>query len=195
MSTKTPNAGHPAATEKHLTAAIQAAQTLLQPAPRTYDLGGKSVTRDQLVSLLQGLVAPYTSADSLRSQLKAAVQSRNGAAASTNQSLKDLESLVVSALGSQGTALTQFGFKAPKARTPLTSEQAHAKAVKTQLTRTARGTMGKVQRKAVTGITPPQVVFTANVVPGTATQEPSPGAPASNGTVSTKAPGTATSAK
>lgn len=64
--------------------------------------------------------------------------------------IQALRQYVLNAFGSTGTVLADFGFTAT-VRKPLSPQAKVAAAAKAKATRAARGTKGKVQKKAVTG--------------------------------------------
>ncbi len=61
-----------------------------------------------------------------------------------------LRQYVLNAFGTESPVLSDFGFT-PRKKVELTSEQKVARAKKAAATRAARGTMGRVQKKAVKG--------------------------------------------
>jgi hypothetical protein len=74
------------------------------------------------------------------------------------------------AFRSKVDALTDFGIKPPKARTPMTAEQKAVATAKRNATRAARGTKGPKAKKAVHGNITAELVVTS--VPPTTTEAP-----------------------
>jgi hypothetical protein len=88
--------------------------------------------------------------------------------------IRGLRQYVFNAFGTASTVPADFGFTAT-ARKPLTPEEKVARAAKAKATRAARHTMGKVQKKKVTGAT---AAATASPAPSpaasTAPAQPAP---------------------
>jgi hypothetical protein len=155
------NSLKPMATEAHLDAIIAAAGTVIPPG-KTFDFGGKPFSGAQLVQLFTGHVAPYKAIHAARAQAQQQEKARDGQAPLVASDIATLKGTLIGMFGAGAPELTQFGFKAPKVRTPLTVEQKLARAAKAKATRTLRGTKGSRQKQAVqaTG----QVHVTTNLV-------------------------------
>jgi hypothetical protein len=143
----------------------------------------------QGVSSLQLAGATYSPADLVklvesRTSQAAAVTVANAtwhAAVAAEKELNDklapvlqgLRQYVFNAFGTASTVPADFGFTAT-ARKPLTPEQKVARAAKAKATRAARHTMGKVQKKKVTGATAAAAAAAPAPAPAPAAPQPTP---------------------
>lgn len=153
-----------AAFKNQLVEAIAAAKAL--PAGMTLVWAGAPMTGPQLVALLESYQAPILAVELLRAQLAQQEKVRNASLASLRTDLATLKTAVSSQFGNGSPQVAQFGFKPPKARTPLTPAQKVARAAKANATRALRGTMGSRQRQAIKATGDFTVVVTPAPVTG-----------------------------
>ena len=71
--------------------------------------------------------------------------------ANVGPTMSALVSIIVAMFAGDTSKLGDFGVKAPRARTPLTTEQKAAAVAKRKATRTARGTKGPKAKAEITG--------------------------------------------
>jgi hypothetical protein len=135
-------------------------------------LDGKAYTPAELVTLIQSRanqVAVVTAAHDV--WIKAVVAERELNTKLTPV-IRGLRQYVLNAFGSESTVPADFGFVIASKKV-LTPDEAVARAAKAKATRAARHTMGKVQKKKVTGTT-----AAANTAPAPApTASPAPASP------------------
>ncbi len=122
---------------------------------------------DDLVNLIQADIDTTDKADKARADWLALVQAQNDSHDALAPTLRMLQAYVVSQFGDTqdaGSTLAEFGYTPRKvAELPVATKAGAAD--KGRATRTARHTMGKVQRKAVKGTVTPSA------------PEPTPAAP------------------
>jgi hypothetical protein len=154
-------------------------------------LAGSAITPANLVKLIQGQIDQINAVAATKAKWTDAVEANRALGAQVAPIVRGLRAYVLNTYGSGTTTLADFGFSPPKTaeKTPKVKVAA---AVKAKATRTARHTMGKVQKKEVTGgVTGVTVTATTAgstpVAPAPATTTPAapttPPAPAAGGAV------------
>jgi hypothetical protein len=159
----------------------------------TLSLAGTSFTATTLVKLIQSQIDQINAVAAAKAKWNDAVETNRALAAQITPVLRGLRAYVLNTYGSGSSTLTDFGFSAPKTadKTPTVKVEAAAKA---KATRTARHTMGKNQKKAVTGdvtsvtVTPvtsgsPPVAPGGTAPAGSTPAAPTPGGAVTGGTV------------
>jgi hypothetical protein len=134
-----------------------------------FTLGNTAFTTASLVQLLQSLADAMTALDTAQKSAKDALTTKLGTETKVAPVLQALRSFILAAFSNATQSLADFGFQAPKARTPLTSEQKAAAVAKARATRAARGTTSSKQKLAISGN-----VTGVTITPNTAPASPSP---------------------
>jgi hypothetical protein len=138
----------------------------------TLSLVGQAITPADLVKLVQSCIDAANAITPAKVKWQGAVQAANALNKQVTPILQGLRAYVINAYGPTSTVLADFGFSPTKTvvKTPEVKALAAKKSV---ATRKARNTLGKNQKKNITGATV------------------SPAAPATSSTVSTPATPTA----
>lgn len=136
--------------------------------------GGATHTVSSLTQLIQSFVDLRDAVVTAQADTKAKVAAERAQSPSLLAVIGDFVAFVRVTFGNQPDALADFGLAPSKARTPRTAEQKAVAAAKNIATREARGTKGKVQKKAVKG----NVTATLVVTPQSG---PQPTVPTSGG--------------
>ena len=122
------------------------------PAGTSLLFNGQTYTVASIVSVLQAVVGLFTAKATAQSDAKAAVSAATAALKAelpvANQFLTGLDSALVSMFGKGNPVLTNFGLSTGVKKTPSSTTKAKATGT-AKLTRTARNTMGKVQKAAL----------------------------------------------
>jgi hypothetical protein len=118
-------------------------------------VGGQTYTVPAFIAKAQAYQVLLAAVPQAAAAHTAAVQAREVAEEAFTTFLDESHLFLKSALGKSNPALTTYGTTPDKVPTPLTAEQLVARAQKAAATRKARGTLGKKQKKAITGATPP----------------------------------------
>ncbi len=135
--------------EGTLKAASDAAKTKL-PTGATFAVDGTVYTAEALQSKLDSYLSLYTDARSKRTELRAAVQSRDAVQPEVVKFLDSLQGVLGGFFGSDNAAaLEPFGFSPRKKPAPLTAEQLLVRETKAKATRAKRQTLGKRQKAAL----------------------------------------------
>jgi hypothetical protein len=154
--------------------------------PSPIIIGGVSYTPPALKDVFAAQTAALDASDALHTQWLDQVQVAQATTARANTVYNLLRSYLIGQYGTGANAvLNDFGMTAPKTRGVTTVAVKAGAIVKAKATRTARHTMGKVQRKAVTGAS----VAAAAAAPATtpaAPQTPAPVAPVAPAAASVK---------
>ena len=150
-------------------------------------LGNATYTAATLVEIFQNLADAIASTDAAHASTQDAVTALRAARAKAGPVLLDYKRWLLTTFGTAAQTLADFGVQPSKARTPQTSEQKAAAAVKRNATRAARGTMGSKKKLAikgnVTGVIVTPVTAPKPIVPTPATPSPTaPTTPATSGT-------------
>jgi hypothetical protein len=151
-------------------------------------LGGTTYTPTTLTQLVQSRIDAANAVANARAGWLDAVARYRVLSAQVSLVVNGLRQYVINAFGEESPVLADFGFT-PRKKAVLTTEQKVARARKAAATRAARGTKGKVQKKAVKGsvevtvtATPTMTVPVPPVTPAaTPTQAPSPAPTATPG--------------
>jgi hypothetical protein len=117
----------------------------------TFTLGNTAYTTATLTQAFQSLADALSALSAAHVRVKDAVLALRGIEATVGPLTRDYKSFVLAAFRTASAQLADFGLQAPKARTPLTSEQRAAAAAKMRSTRAARGTTSKKQKLGVKG--------------------------------------------
>jgi hypothetical protein len=141
-------------------------------------IGGISYTPPALKDVFAAQTAALDASDALHTQWMDQVQVAQATTAKANTIYNLVRSYLIGQYGTGANAvLNDFGMTAPKTRGVTTVAVKAEAIVKAKATRVARRTMGKVQRKAVTGAS--VAAATASATTSTAApQTPAPVAPA-----------------
>ena len=116
-------------------------------------VGGQSLTNTQMVATLQGRLAHANAALSPRAAWQSAVKADQDDRTKTGALISGLRKVVSVAFAGEIDTLADFGLIPPKKHV-ISPEKKAAAALKGKATRAARHTLGKNQRKAITGTTP-----------------------------------------
>jgi len=127
---------------------------------QTLTFGGATRTVTALTQLLQSYLDLRSAVITSQAATKAKVAAERAQTPSLLAVIGEFVAFVKVTLGNQPDALADFGLAPPKARAPQTAEQKAAAAAKRTATRAARGTKGKVQKKAVKGAVTATLVVT-----------------------------------
>jgi hypothetical protein len=119
----------------------------------TLALDGSPTTPKDVIAALQAAIDAVDAAAAAEKVFHDVTAAQHAAIAKGNAVLKALKMLVHNQLGSAEGALGDFGFQAPKRKTPDEATKAAAVA-KRAATRAARHTMGKRQKAKVKGQPP-----------------------------------------
>jgi hypothetical protein len=159
----------------------------------TFDILGVSFTRDSLVAKLTTRLAAFDNTATERAAWRTAVEDERQVAAEVNPIRAAFRGILVMKYGKDSPKLLEYGYRPNK--TPQKSAAAKTVgAAKAKATRTARHTMGSVQKKAVKGTvaldaTQLEAVVAAGASP-TASPAPSP-TPVGGGSAPAAAPAAA----
>jgi hypothetical protein len=116
-------------------------------------VGSTTVTPADIVRVLQERVDAGKAVVTAENARTAAVKADRDKRAQTAAFVQSLRRMVQGMFTQSPDTLGAFGLKAPKAANPTVTTKATAVA-KSKATRTARGTLGKKQKKAVKGAVP-----------------------------------------
>jgi len=147
--------------------------------------GSATLTPAELTKRLQKLVDLRTAVNDAKATAKAKLADETTQAPALLGLLTEFESFVKVTFSKSPDVLADFGLAPRKVSTPLTAVQKVAAAAKRKATREARQTMGKKQKRAITGNVVDVVV--------TPVTQPKPVAPAPVATAPAPAAGSATS--
>ena len=158
------------------------------PADSNITVNGQSFTVTTIVSIFQAILGLFADKATAQEQAKnivaAALGVLNANLPTANQFINGFDSALVSLLGKGNPVLENFGLSKGLAKTPTLVERAESVGT-AKLTRTARKTMGSVQKAKVNGgtatlaITGPAGQILAGSAPAAAA--PSTTAPAATG--------------
>jgi hypothetical protein len=137
-------------------------------------LGGVSMTVDGITTQLQKIAVNRAAVVEAQAIAQAKVDAEDAEATALDALLSEFLAFVKVTYRGKADALSDFGIKPPKARTPLTVEQKTVAAAKRKATRAARGTQGRKAKQAVHG----NVSVKVTVTPDTTTTPATPAAPA-----------------
>jgi hypothetical protein len=141
-------------------------------------LGGVSYTPPVLKDIFAAQTAAIDTSDALHTQWLDQVQAARDASAKADSVYTSLRSFLIGQYGTGANAvLNDFGMTAPKVRGVRTVAVKADAVAKGKATRAARHTMGKVQRKAVTGASVAAAAAAAPATTPAAPQAPAPVAP------------------
>jgi hypothetical protein len=121
-------------------------------------VGGTSMTRAQILTQLNSILALFNAITNARNQLTSAVAAKNAGGQAAKQFMVDLKKAVEAQFGSSSAELQDFGIPLPKPKATRTSAEKAASAGLAKQTRLARGTKGKVQKADITVAGKPCVV-------------------------------------
>jgi hypothetical protein len=113
-------------------------------------LVGSTYTPADLVKLVQSRIDATGQADATKATWHSSVLAGEALNTKLTPVLRALRQYVINVFGAASPVLADFGFAPPKSATRTPEEKAAATA-KAKATRTARHTMGKVQKKTVKG--------------------------------------------
>jgi hypothetical protein len=151
-------------------------------------IGGTAYDVATLVSTLQSLESAITSSDAAKAKWNDALKNEQATNANVAPLVRDYQSYLASSFGNAPSTLADFGLTPKKARTPLSVEKQATANAKRASTRTARHTMGKVQKLGVVGNVT-SVVITPVTVPTPSVSQATPSAtPPASSTTPTATP-------
>ena len=135
---------------------------------------GQAITPADLVKLVQSCIDAANAIAPAKVKWQAAVQAANALNKQVTPLLRGLRTYVINTYGPTSTVLADFGFSPTKTvvKTPEVKVEA---AKKSAATRKARNTLGKKQKKSITGATASPA---APATPPTASAPATPTAPA-----------------
>jgi hypothetical protein len=122
-------------------------------------IAGSTYTPADLEKLVQSRIDSAGTVAAANATWHSTVTAHEALNAKLTPVLRGLRQYVLNAFGETSPVLADFGFSAPKAATK-TPEQKAAAAAKAKATRKARGTLGKIQKKAVKGSVTATLVVT-----------------------------------
>jgi hypothetical protein len=128
---------------------VDGIQKHLQGVP-SLPLAGATYSPADLVKLIESRASQVAAVDTANATWHAAVAAEKELSTKLAAVTQGLRQYVLNAFGAASPVLADFGFTAT-VRKPLTPEENVARAAKAKATRAARHTMGKVQKKKVTG--------------------------------------------
>lgn len=117
----------------------------------SFTLGNTAYTTATLTQALQSLADALAALSAAHVRVTDAGLTLKGIETKVAPLMRDYKGFILSTFSTATQQLADFGLQAPKARTPLTSEQRVAAAAKLRSTRIARGTTSKKQKLAVKG--------------------------------------------
>ena len=152
-------------------------------------VGGVVYTPAQLKAAFQGQTTALQTSEAARKQWENDVVAGKAVSKTVNALYASFQSYLVGQYGKTAVAvLADFGISAPKTTVPTVATKAVA-AVKRTATRTARHTMGAVQKKGVKGDVTGVVVTPVTSAPTSGVSTPSsPAAPVASGGGQTATP-------
>jgi hypothetical protein len=112
----------------------------------TFTLGNASYTAATLIQGLTDLENALVALNGAHVQLKEAVQTADGIETKVAPVIRDYKRFILATFSTAPQALADFGVQAPKAHTPLNSDQRAVATAKLRATRKARGTTSKKQK-------------------------------------------------
>jgi len=142
----------------------------------TLSLVGQAITPADLVKLVQSCIDSGNAIAPAKVQWTTAVQAYRALNKQVTPILRGLRAYVINTYGPTSTVLADFGFS-PTKTVVKTPEVKAIAAKKSVATRKARNTLGKKQKKSITGAT---VSPTAPATPPTASAPAAPTAPATH---------------
>jgi len=140
-------------------------------------LGSTTYTAAALVQLLQSLADALDAADAAKASWEGALKKVNDTEANVEPVIRDYEAWVLATNRGSPSTLADYGVKPRKVPVPLTAEQKAAAAQKRTATRAARHTMGKVQKKKVTGTVATTAAPASTTAPQPVAQSPAANVP------------------
>jgi hypothetical protein len=123
--------------------------TTVLPAAASVRVNGTTYTQSALVTLVQGVVAPYITVQTLRGQLAKAVEVMDAAEVSSEATIAAVIASLIQYFGSASPVLPKLGIASKKPRQPMTAEQKAQAVARARATRLLRGTKGKRQKEAI----------------------------------------------
>ena len=159
----------------------------------SFTLGNTTYTSASLIQVFQGLVSAMQARNAAETGAKDALTAEQAAQAQVGPILRAYQHFVLVTFAGASQTLADFGLAPPKARTPLTAQQAATRAAKAKSTRVARGTTSKKKKLAVKGdvtgvvVTPVTAPTAATPASPASPVMPAP-APAQPGTTTSSAP-------
>jgi hypothetical protein len=125
-------------------------QATYQPSD-TFNIAGQTLTRDDVIALLNAFIATVEATKAARQQWLSAVEQEHNTFPGANTLRQNLRGILEARVGGKGVSgLIAFGFNPAKTPKRTVIDKATAVA-KSAATRVARHTMGKVQKSAITG--------------------------------------------
>ena len=121
------------------------------PATTSIPVNGKTYSVQEVLKTLGDLYAVLDAVDQLRQQLQPARSAERAALPKGHVFYVELGQALKGLLGKANPLLTEIGYAPAKQRQPLTAQQKAAAAARRELTREARGTMGKKQKLSIVG--------------------------------------------
>jgi hypothetical protein len=152
-------------TYEHLTSILAGMKAAWPAAQATVVVEGQAYTPAQFEAQVGTVLAPYQAVVDAHGALETALKNRADAAPSATRFVAGFYAVLPQYLGSNSAEIATFGKALAKPRAPLTVEQKVAAAAKAKATRAARHTMGKKQRKAITGQSPAPTTPAAPAAP------------------------------
>jgi hypothetical protein len=132
---------------QQITALIQGLPGVSIPEP--WPMAGGSYTKKQVVQVLNAYITAIAASAAAKTAYKEAVATAVTSRTAAVQMREMVHDLIESRLGRESSQLELLSLVAPPK--PATLEVKSASAAKAQATRTARHTMGPVQKKAIKG--------------------------------------------
>jgi len=132
---------------------VQALITGLQKhlSGQSFTIGNVAFTTASLVLLLQSLADAIAGVITAQASARDALVKLEAVKANVGPTMSALVRIIVAMFAGDTSKLGDFGVTAPRARTPLTTEQKAAAAAKAKATRSARGTKGPKAKAEITG--------------------------------------------
>ena len=117
----------------------------------SFTIGGTVYTAASLIQVLEGLASAMTARNAAQAGARDALAAEHAAQTQVGPILLAYKRLVLAAFANTTQTLADFGLAAPRARTPLTTEQRAVQVAKARATRVARGTTSRKQKLAIKG--------------------------------------------
>jgi len=123
-------------------------------------IGGVALTVTALTQVMQSFVDQRQAVEASKAATRTKVETERTQAPSQIAVVAAFKTVVRGTFGNSADVLADFGLAPPKARTPLTAEQAAVAVAKRVATRAARLTVGKNQKKGIKGAVKATLVVT-----------------------------------
>jgi hypothetical protein len=139
--------------------------------------GNATHTAAELIQALESLANALSALSAAHVRVKDAGTALSGVEVTVGPLMRDYKSFIHTTFATAAQTLADFGLKARKAPTPLTSDQRAVATAKLRATRKARGTTSKKQKLAVKGNVTSVQITPITVAPVISPQSATPAGP------------------